>query len=874
MAKQDLFDEQSFLIEFADIIENLSTGGKEKKPTSYENLVQVTGDSTGMANKLIDLPKMDILNTLSPAQISLLVPKIKIFKVLVDGTKLEFPINKTPTVDDILASLEQRGTDVGLKSFDWEDTGKSIGHGGVTRKARLVLYFQSFESLFMMRDATDSKGNKRKISFGDLVSTGYQESTNAMDIAATDANRPFPIQVEAGWSVPTDPSNILFSRSEIEEISNLTTTINLNMVRSGINFQENGAVVLDVDLVGRIEALMNSTTHDLFLVDESAEEAVVFAQTKKKRREDLRAAREELKEARKSLDELDERVKEAKENWKGKPKTLKNIEKTERQERASREKSIEKIEERIDVLKRKLGDLKNETLEKAWSKLIGRIDSISDGGDNKSGRMFYIQIPKEQLKAYMDAKKEIKEAKEQIPEISSEELRERRQEKLIEARKRYKRQIASELTNVKGAGQSGVKFSEAATNARKTTNEKNKTKEISKINRLLRNRRDLNKIGSDYRINFFFLGDLINAAMSIVNDRPTTYDKCTNNVLGKTTKSNDNYNETRLMLGTINILNRNTGRLEPKPLADIPISLNLFQEWWLRFVVRPERTSYSLQQFLIDCLGTLVTSAISPEDLGIGKLPQGATPKFTTLALPKGEAINEIWNGNYEKRISVDEVVSHRINRRAEKKQKTSQEAEEYLFIYTDSRSPIPGIGQNVFDLNESYFIPHIFAGNTRGMVKKVGFKRTPVPKRLEAQILNNKFGVQTNILLADKYDADISLYGCPLFVNGTQIYIDPRSLGLGNTPAARIREKILQDSNTTEGTEFKIWAEEIGIGGYYDILKVKHSIKSGMFTTTLETVNTVGLNILNSNKNSTKEKENPIMNEKINDAPKKRKSS
>jgi hypothetical protein len=158
VAKQDLFDEQSFLIEFADIIENLSTGGKEKKPTSYENLVQVTGDSTGMANKLIDLPKMDILNTLSPAQISLLVPKIKIFKVLGDGTKLEFPINKTPTVDDILASLEQRGTDVGLKSFDWEDTGKSIGHGGVTRKARLVLYFQSFESLFMMRDATDSKG--------------------------------------------------------------------------------------------------------------------------------------------------------------------------------------------------------------------------------------------------------------------------------------------------------------------------------------------------------------------------------------------------------------------------------------------------------------------------------------------------------------------------------------------------------------------------------------------------------------------------------------------------------------------------------------------------------------------------------------------
>ena len=117
MAKQQLFDEQSFLIEYSNtFLKNIGTNGKEAQPMAYEHLIQVTGDPTGMTNKLMDLPKMDILNNLSPAQLSLLVPMFRIYKVLRDGTRLEFPINKTPTVDDILSSLEQRGTDVRPRS--------------------------------------------------------------------------------------------------------------------------------------------------------------------------------------------------------------------------------------------------------------------------------------------------------------------------------------------------------------------------------------------------------------------------------------------------------------------------------------------------------------------------------------------------------------------------------------------------------------------------------------------------------------------------------------------------------------------------------------------------------------------------------------
>lgn len=869
MAKQELFDEQSFLIEFSNtFVKNITTSGKEAQPMSYEHLIQVTGDPTGMTNKLMDLPKMDILNNLSPAQLSLLVPMFRIFKVLRDGTRLEFPINRTPTVDDILSSLEQRGTDVGLKSFDWEDTGKSIGHGGVTRKARLILYFQSFESLFMMRNVPNTE---HKISFGDLVSTGYQEASDALGIAAADSNTPFPIQIEVGWSTPSDPDNTLFSRTEIEEISNLKRTLNMSMARSGINFGENGAVTLDIDLIGRVEVLMNSTNHDLFQVDESAEQAIVLRQTKDLARKKLKERRGELSEAKKQKQELEQQVDEIRQQESGGSKT--ETELKSRQDAISNiSKTEEKIQEEIGQIKAKLGYLKSETLQRAWKKVLGKIDSISEGGTNKQGRMFYVDLPKEQLDAYMNIKKIASESRDQIAQISDQELRKRKEQELVEARRQYKRQITDKLSKNRVGVSSDTKFSSAVSDIYTGPSEKARTKKVNDVNKELKNRRDVEKIGSTYRINFIFLGDLINAAMSIVHDRPESYDKCVNNVLGKKTPDDKNYKDTRLILGTINLFNRETGRFEPKPLGDIPVSLNLFQEWWLKNVVRPGKTSYSLQQFITDCLSTLVTSAISPDDLGIGKLPQGATPQVATLTLPKGEVINRIWNDRYEKRISIDDVVKYRVTKRASKRQSMQPSSEEYLYVYTESRAPIPGLGENVFDLNERYAIPHIFAGNSRGMVKKINFKRTPIPKRLESQILNNKFGVQTNILLADKYDADIELYGSPLFINGTSIFIDPRSLGLGNTPAARIREKIIRDSNNAEGTEFKIWAEEIGIGGYYDVIQVRHSLSSGRFITSLQAVNTIGLNIYNSNKNSTSEKESKAVNDPIDSVPNKKK--
>ena len=179
----------------------------------------------------------------------------------------------------------------------------------------------------------------------------------------------------------------------------------MSMARSGINFGENGTVTLDVDLIGRVETLMNSSNHDLFQVDESAEQAIVLRQTKDLARKKLKEKRTQLSETKKQKQELEQRISDIKEKGSsaegGDSDTAKYLE----EQVSNSDKTEEKIQEEIGQIKAKLGYLKSETLQRAWRKILGKIDSISEGGNNKQGRLFYVDLPKEQLDAYMNIKK-------------------------------------------------------------------------------------------------------------------------------------------------------------------------------------------------------------------------------------------------------------------------------------------------------------------------------------------------------------------------------------------------------------------------------------------------------------------------------------
>jgi hypothetical protein len=121
--------------------------------------------------------------------------------------------------------------------------------------------------------------------------------------------------------------------------------------------------------------------------------------------------------------------------------------------------------------------------------------------------------------------------------------------------------------------------------------------------------------------------------------------------------------------------------------------------------------------------------------------------------------------------------------------------------------------------------IPHFYIGGQKGMLREVSFSRTQIPGKLEAALSSGASPARKNLLFQNKYDAQVSIFGNPVFKPGMLIYLDPRGIGLG-TP-----EGI--DQQDPGGVDFKY---DLGIGGYYRVHNVSNEISSGIFTTTLST--------------------------------------
>ena len=149
------YSEQEFLLEFYDKICSV-----EQKSRNYGNFAKINVENAKAVNALMNRKAGFSLNELTPAQMSLLVPKFRLEKVRTNGNNIE-KIGEF-RFDDTTHSVEKmlRGpgnsftkakgkTDiVGLESFTWEDLGSLPGYTGVTFKANLSLVLSNMTSLF------------------------------------------------------------------------------------------------------------------------------------------------------------------------------------------------------------------------------------------------------------------------------------------------------------------------------------------------------------------------------------------------------------------------------------------------------------------------------------------------------------------------------------------------------------------------------------------------------------------------------------------------------------------------------------------------------------------------------------------------------
>jgi hypothetical protein len=316
--------------------------------------------------------------------------------------------------------------------------------------------------------------------------------------------------------------------------------------------------------------------------------------------------------------------------------------------------------------------------------------------------------------------------------------------------------------------------------------------------------------GPTKRVYYFYLGDLIDAALDLL-------------------KSEDNpreFGDIRLVLGTffMALPTARGGKTVLVNLADVPISLNLFLQFFTDRVIARARTAWPLKEFIREVMSTLIYPAIGS---GCAERPSVSRPNIDMVhisAYGDDEGNDRLLTASG--RVSYDDpnrfglrrLFDNEITPLGTEARLVDRNLFHYVLIMANNFN---NSGRNAmepespeWDADEGIYWLNI--GNDKGLVRSIKFKKTDQPGLREARMeREGSIGLGQ---LRDKYDADVSMFGNSLFQPGQLIYINPTVIGLHAPGYATRLSSIL------------------GIGGYHQIISVDNAVSDTTYETILNT--------------------------------------
>ena len=883
MADSDVrWDEQAFLIDFFDEWLYL------QEDKEYKHFTQLEGDNVGIINSLLAENCGSETNSFfnfTTAQQSALVPTIRVFKVVYDTTydaelnqttysnprNIEFKFQDKTSIRSITDSSRGRGTDVGIKSFSWQDLGTNPADSGVAFKAELKLFFQSMEAVFLPRN--------EGVRFADMfvppgTNTAGEKIRQSDDKNAYE-DQNFQIKVIVGWSVPNDANNTLFTPLQLEAIGKQRVSLLMTLEDHSIDFKQNGNLEISLNYIAAIEGRMLHSDSDLLYVETGDREKLL------------------------QLREQEANLAEAKDIKRAAEKSLAAIKKGDKGYALTEEEdAIRKNSELlINTLQRHKGffgfggyDADDFNLTDEQKDEINR--TIADRESGQAAAPLSDSTRRAAAQAYLEhfqGKKLVTKAKEARIEIQEKEINEleayieelnfdlrsksysRLLRVITEKQRIYTFPVTNEL--VKEWKDSLARFSaitDVEAQARRITN--NRFKKKSKIRDTFQYSRgpttslgdsneELNSWNRDYisadskkrqemldklsgddgqkylknlfsqnatsdpnaqsdkdntvDIKFFFFGDIIDAALEILVNKDAIPDQKDEIKYKSSLKK-----ELKMVLGCVPLYYYNEEGSTVRasvPLSDIPISLEFFNTWFVKKVVKPLRNNYYLRDFLRDIAAEMIDNAIEPFIFGpIGRLKHSSI-SFSTFSLPANERTESAFSpGRKERNIDFGGTAIPSYDEDFGKTLLSNI----FMMYYKSSTnrdmigSRVPNDIDQVGDIARG--IMHFRFGASRGIVKSINFSKQDIPGAREARILKSQSIAGRNQLFSNKYDCNVTLFGTPMFKPGMLVYVDPYSLGIPNS------ENI---------------ARNLGLGGYYSVVGADSFAESGKYETSLKMV-------------------------------------
>jgi hypothetical protein len=321
------------------------------------------------------------------------------------------------------------------------------------------------------------------------------------------------------------------------------------------------------------------------------------------------------------------------------------------------------------------------------------------------------------------------------------------------------------------------------------------------------------------KIYFFFMGDLLYHVLdSLYEEDGSTQIKEAENL--------------KLILSSFSYKNPFLNEECYLNIGEIPIDLDTFLSWYEREIIEKEIFTMPILTFVKRLLHYLIQDVFLETCINRQEHKRLAFQTTTFLADEQDggkDPMNfaaDSKTSSFESIIDVSKYYGDFLPLTTGVKfngPKSTAELYNYLFIFPHYRSA-EHEGRGIASVDENRGVYHLYIGADKGLTKKISFSKSDIQYIRESRMMQQ--GSNGLLQLSSVYRASISMIGNTLFYPGMEVYINP--FGFGG----------LEFGNPYDGpgrVDNPNLSNIMGIGGYYQIMKVNSKISPGSFTTDID---------------------------------------
>ncbi|MCG8573798.1 MAG: hypothetical protein MI810_02845, partial [Flavobacteriales bacterium] len=721
-------------------------------------------------------------------------------------------VDNTANIDRITSTGLGRIPDVGLKSVSFKESGGyEQAHVPATIIAKIELYCNTLDSILINYKERGPDGSVQ-FPFGkteqepppppilDLISYSdkFANDSNKEDFdcfetifdTLRNVNK-IEIHAHVGWSVPNNARNL----RDLQEFKDFKTAIEstravliLNLLKSEIDFQEDGSIRILGEYQARVESIMNDPALGVLNFNLKSDEAL----------RDLIKDKREGSNTSSFLDKPDN-IFLAKSN--SLLKKMADFPLT----------TVEKLCNQLKIDSTSTQALKNKEIIKSimigvraissavFSNVDNRIrvieqNKIIDSLINQN-KIFHWEINELTFNALqMGQDKVLARLRDLHPNATPDQLR------------KLGWTLYPEMFNLTTFNSNNISISGALAEANKkeltkklstiageADKEDRKSQQIEALKDFLEKQEEAASPGYT-RISWFYLGDLFDIILDEFYE-------------------NSGLDDIKFILGPVQ--SPSQGRAgdisnEIFNLSNLPISLDLFVKWWTQNVVIPGRTTYSLKNFIKDILSQIIAPATGQNCANNDSTRVTLQGNYIIFHAPKDFRFE---NGVIHSKEKMDELVKA-IQASVERPK--PEDLITYVYIYALDPKYSNRTGNKEEDENDGIY--HLSYGNDRGIVRRIQFRRIETRGRREA-LLEQFEGINNLAHHSERYNANIYMEGNGIFKPGMQVFINPYT--------STISKKV---------SPVKL-VNALGLGGYYWISEIETTFEGTNYETIIECI-------------------------------------